>query len=130
MVKAQRDKNLYLLNVKVRKDATHIANYLDEGAMLWHERFGHLNMASLKKLDAMVDDMNSKKMLLHHVCNGCIKCKHQRTSFPKDGATKASQLLEIIHTNVCGPMKNTLHGGARYFFTFINDSQEKLIFIF
>ncbi len=44
MAEAQRDKNLYLLNVKVRKDTAHIANSFDEGAKLWHERFGHLNM--------------------------------------------------------------------------------------
>ncbi len=49
MVEARRDKNLYLLNVKVHKDMTHIANSLDEGAFLWHERFGHFNMASLKE---------------------------------------------------------------------------------
>jgi hypothetical protein len=44
-------KNLYLLNVKVHKDMAHIANSLEESAMLWHERLGHLNMASLKELD-------------------------------------------------------------------------------
>jgi hypothetical protein len=45
VAEARRDKNLYLLNVKVQKHMTHITNYLDEGAMLWHERLGHLNMA-------------------------------------------------------------------------------------
>ncbi len=90
VAEARRDKNLYLLNVKVRKDVAHIANSLDEGAMLWHERLGHLNMASLKELDAMVDGMNLKEVSLHHICERCIKGKHQRTSFPKDGATRAS----------------------------------------
>jgi cyclopropane fatty-acyl-phospholipid synthase-like methyltransferase len=45
VAEAQRDKNLYLLNVKVHKDTTHIANSSDEDVMLWHERLGHLNMA-------------------------------------------------------------------------------------
>jgi len=45
----------------------HIANFLDEVAMLWHERFGHLNMARLKELDAVVDGMNLKEVPLHHV---------------------------------------------------------------
>ncbi len=126
MAEARRDKNLYLLNVKVRKDTTHIANSLDEGAKLWHERFGHLNMASLKELDAMVDGMNLKEVSLHHDCDGCIKGKHQRTSFPKDGATRVSQLLEIIHTDVCGPMRTTSHCGARYFLTFIDDFSRKI----
>jgi len=34
VAETRRDKNLYLLNVKVRKDGAHIANSLDEGAML------------------------------------------------------------------------------------------------
>jgi transposase InsO family protein len=82
-------------------------------------------MASLKELDAMVDGMNLKEVPLHQICEGCVKGKHQRTSFPKDGATRASQLLEIVHTDVCGPMKTTLHGGARYFLTFIDDFSRK-----
>ncbi len=123
MVEARRDKNLYLLNVKVRKDTTHVANSLDESAM--HQRLGHLNMASLKELNTMVDGMNLKEVLLHHICEGCIQGKHQITSFPKDGAMRASQLLEIIHTDVCGPMKTTSHGGVRYFFTFIDNFSRK-----
>jgi len=126
MVEARRDKNLYLLNVKVRKDTAHIVIFLDEGAMFWHERFGHLNMVSLKELDAIVDGMNLKEVPLHHVCEGCIKGKHQRTSFPKDGATSVSQLLEIVHTNVCGLMRITSHGGARYFVTFIDNFSRKI----
>jgi hypothetical protein len=125
VAEARRDKNLYLLNVKVRKDIPHITNFLEEGVMLWHERLGHLNMASLKELDAMVDGMNLKEVSLHHICEGCVKGKHQITSFPKDRTTKVSQLLEIIHADVCGPMKTTSHGGARYFFTFIDNFSKK-----
>jgi hypothetical protein len=125
VVEARRDKNLYLLNVKVRKDTPHIVNSLEESAMLWHERLGHLNMASLKELDAMVDGVNLKEMSLHRICEGCIKSKHEITSLPKDEITRASQLLEIIHTNVCEPMRTTSHGRAQYFFTFIDDFSRK-----
>jgi len=68
VAQARRGKNLYLLNVTVRKDMAHIANSLEESAMLWHERLGHLNMASLKEIDAMVDGMNLKEVPLHHIC--------------------------------------------------------------
>jgi hypothetical protein len=50
---------------------------------------------------------------------------HQITSFPKVGTTRASQLLEIVHTDVCGPMRNTSHGATRYFLTFIDDFSMK-----
>jgi len=76
VVQAQRDKNVYLLNVKVRKDMAHIANSLEESAMLWHKRLGHLNLASLKELDAMVDGMSLKEVPLHHIREGCVKGKH------------------------------------------------------
>ncbi len=38
---------------------------------------------------------------------------------------RASQLLEIVHNNVCRPMRTTLHGGGQYFFTFINNFSRK-----
>jgi hypothetical protein len=69
--------------------------------------------------------MFPKKMTLHHVCEKCIEDKHQRTSFPKHGAVRASKLLEIMHTNVCGLMKTTSCGGAQYIVTFINDFSRK-----
>ncbi len=95
--------------------------------MFWHERLGHFNMTrSLKELDAMVDGMNLKEMLLHHICEGCIKGKHQITSFPKVGVMRVSQLLEIVHIDMCRPMRITSHGGAWYFFTFIDDFSRKI----
>jgi hypothetical protein len=69
-------------------------------------------MASLKKLEKMVNGMNLKEMPLHHVCEVYIKGKHQRTFFLKDEAIRASKLLENVHSDVCGPMKTTSHGGT------------------
>jgi uncharacterized protein YigE (DUF2233 family) len=74
----------------------------------------------------MVNGMNLKEVPLHHVCEACIEGKHQRTSFLKDEMTRASKLLELVHSNVCGPMKTTSRGGARYFVTFINDILRKI----
>jgi hypothetical protein len=82
-------------------------------------------MTSLLKLEKMVNGMNLKEMPLHHVCEACIESKHQRTYFPKDETTRASKLLELVHSDVCGSMKTTSYGGARYFVTFINDFSRK-----
>jgi hypothetical protein len=125
VAQARREKNLYLLDVNVRKESANVAKSSNEGATLWHQRLGHLNMASLKKLENMVNGMNLKEVPLHHVCEACIEGKHQRTSFPKDEASRASKLLELVHSDVCGPMKTTSRGGARYFVTFIDDFLRK-----
>ena len=34
---------------------------------------------------------------------------------------RASDLLELIHTDVCGPMSSTARGGFQYFITFTDD---------
>ena len=34
---------------------------------------------------------------------------------------RATDLLEIIHTDVCSPMRVEARGGYRYFLTFIDD---------
>ena len=44
------------------------------------------------------------------------------TETPFSGTMEqASDLLEIIHTNVCGPMSVDARGGYRYFLTFTDD---------
>jgi hypothetical protein len=47
VVKACKEKNLYLLNVNVRKENTNMPKFLNEGTTLWHQRLGHFNMLSL-----------------------------------------------------------------------------------
>ncbi len=96
VAEAWREKNLYLLNINVRKENANVVKFSNEGAMLWHQKVGHLNMGSVKKLETMVNGMNLKEVPLHHVCEACIEGKHQRTFFPKDEATKASKLLEQV----------------------------------
>jgi len=48
-----------------------------------------------------------------------VQGKQHRAPFPKDGGTRASKPLEIEHFDVCGLMRTTSIGGARYFVTFI-----------
>lgn len=49
----------------------------------------------------------------------CIKGK--QTKHTKNGATGRKHLLEIIHTNICGPFDFPSFGGEKYFITFIDD---------
>lgn len=82
VMKAQREKYLYLFNVNVWKESANVAKSSNEEA----------------KWDKIVNDMNLKKLPLHHVSERCIESNHQRTYFPKDGVMKALKLLKIVHT--------------------------------
>ncbi|XP_074296995.1 uncharacterized protein LOC141627663 [Silene latifolia] len=50
----------------------------------------------------------------------CIKGKQTKHTVKKS-ATRSSQLLEIIHTDICGPFDTPSWSGEKYFITFIDD---------
>ena len=47
--------------------------------------------------------------------------KGKQTKYNKKGATRSTQLLEIIHIGICGPFSTPSFGGKKYFITFIDD---------
>jgi hypothetical protein len=63
------------------------------------------------------------------LCESCIIAKHQRDSFPR-ASYRAKDRLEIVHTDICGPMQTESIGGIFYFLTFIDDLARKFGFTF
>ena len=49
-----------------------------------------------------------------------LKANKQKTH-TKKGATRSTQLLEIVHTDICGPFYVNSFNKERYFITFIDD---------
>lgn len=63
-------------------------------------------------------------------CEGCVYGKQHHDAFPTKGGTCATTLLELIHSDVNGPVRTTSHGGAKYFVTFINNFSRKTLVYF
>ena len=62
-------------------------------------------------------------------CEPCLMGKMTKTLFSKT-MERATNLLEIIHINVCGPMSVDARGGYCYFLTFTDDlSRYEYIFL-
>ena len=49
---------------------------------------------------------------------GYLFSKQRRESFPKKSECRAKDLLEVIHSDLCGPMENISIIGSRYFLIF------------
>ena len=60
------------------------------------------------------------------VCEACIERKQHQLSFPTERTRRATNPLEIVHSDVCGPMRTTSMGGAKYFVTFIDNFSRKV----
>lgn len=56
-----------------------------------------------------------------HFRDGCFYGKHSNTPSPKIPATRATTLLALVHSNLCGPMATPSLGGAYYFVLFLDD---------
>ena len=101
-------------------------------ADLWHQRFGHLGILGLRKLQA--DDMVTHLDLGKHIelefCEGWVYGKQHCDALSTKGAIHATKLLELIHSDINGPMRTTSHGGAKYFVTFIDDFSRKTFVYF
>lgn len=86
----------------------------------WHRRFGHVNNAALIKIrDGAVNGVSFKGSKSDN-CDSCAQGKHSRNKFDKDGS-RANELLEIVHSDLCGPMENTSMGGAKFALIFVDD---------
>ena len=91
---------------------------------LWHQRFGHVNKKDVEKLhtENLVDGMNLVKVkITDDDCEGCAVGKSSRLPFPKSGSKKSSGVLDLVHSDVCGPLNIPSVGGSIYFLTFIDD---------
>ncbi|MCO5600051.1 hypothetical protein L7F22_054159 [Adiantum nelumboides] len=94
-----------------------------QDAELWHARFGHVGYGSLMTLQChnMVHDLSLLEMPPRHVCEGCILGKMHRFAFSQDGFVRATRKLQLVHSDVCGPMRMPSMGNSLYFVTFIDD---------
>lgn len=44
--------------------------------------------------------------------------------------SKAKELLELVHSDLCGPVEVPSFGGSRYFITFVDDASKKVVVFF
>ena len=94
----------------------------DDLSKLCYEGFGHLNYRSLQKLckDNMVIGLPLVSCK-DGVYSGCVLGKHHRDSFDKCASWHASSPLQLVHSDLCGPLPSASFSGCKYFLTFIDD---------
>lgn len=89
----------------------------------WHKMLGHTNFHNLKemcKLGALKGLPEKFDNESYVQCEICLKNKMTNLPF-HNNRRRANDILEIIHTDVCGPLNPTSYKGERYFVSFIDD---------
>lgn len=86
--------------------------------MLWHKCLGHISKERIERLvsSGIIDPLDFSDF---KICMECIKGK--QTNIRKLGAKRSLDILEVIHTDICGPFPMASWNGQRYFITFTDD---------
>jgi hypothetical protein len=92
--------------------------------LLWHARLGHLSLPAIKRACSMVEGIElHARSPSECICEACILGKMARRPFSKQsGEPPKTRPLELIHTDVVGPMPTQSRKGYRYFVMFTDDA--------
>ena len=95
----------------------------DASLDLWHKWPTHMSEKGLQLL-AKQSLIPMAKVKSSNLCDYCLFGKHHKVSFQKNSNQKLEK-LELVYSNICGPMEVDLLGGNKYFVTFIDDTSRK-----
>ena len=118
---------MFVLIAKAQgKDTSCFHTHTQDVSHLWHCRYGHLSHKGLRTLQykKMVRGLPQLPTPTTE-CTACIAGKQHREPFPKKSQWRASQRLQLIHADICGPITPTSNRKKRYFLCLIDDYSRK-----
>ena len=115
-------RNLYQLHVygcaTMACKAERLVSW-DDGE-LWHRRLGHLHHGALKILQQITTGLPKGTIAQSDQCKGCTLGKFVKATFHEKDS-RATTILERIHTYVYGPFLVTSTTKHRYYVIFVDD---------
>ncbi|KAI8440645.1 hypothetical protein MSG28_001854 [Choristoneura fumiferana] len=97
---------------------------------IWHKRLGHLNFNDMKVLQNGaahgVCFQNDNQQQLRE-CVACFEGKMSAKPYPVGKARRATQPLQLIHSDVCGPMPEASWGRRKVLLPSLMTLQENLL---
>ena len=126
MVGARGEKNssLYVARGEVCRDSANVGSG-GVATDLLHNRLSHISEKGLMMLARKNLLLGMKGEALEK-CTHCFAGKQNRVSFTRSAPSRKSDILDLVHSDVCGPMKTRTLGGSLYFVTFLDDNSRKL----
>jgi transposase InsO family protein len=123
LARVQRTENrMYRLELQVTRPLC-LTVHQDDDAWRWHERLGHVNFGSLEKMGRL-EMVRGLPPISHaeQFCDTCVLVKHRRGVFSKQSKYHVDKALELVHDDLCGPVKPTTPSGRRYFLLLVDDA--------
>nr|GEY13871.1 retrovirus-related Pol polyprotein from transposon TNT 1-94 [Tanacetum cinerariifolium] len=92
-------------------------------AWLWHRRLSYLNFDTINLLlkNDIVIGLPKLKFVKDHLCSSCELGKAKRTSFQTKTTLSSKRRLQLLHMDLCGPMRVERINGKKYVLIIVDD---------
>ncbi|GJY93007.1 retrovirus-related pol polyprotein from transposon TNT 1-94 [Tanacetum coccineum] len=92
-------------------------------AWLWHRRLSYLNFNTINLLlkNNIVTGLPKLKFVKDHLCFSCELGKAKRKSFHTKTTLSSKGRLQLLHMDLCGPMRVESINGKKYVLVIVDD---------
>nr|GFB77791.1 retrovirus-related Pol polyprotein from transposon TNT 1-94 [Tanacetum cinerariifolium] len=92
-------------------------------AWLWHRHLSHLNFDTINLLSKndIVIGLPMLKFVKDHLCSSCELGKAKRKSFQTKTTPSSKRRLQLLHVDLCGPMRVESINGKKYVLVIVDD---------
>ncbi|GKD89979.1 retrovirus-related pol polyprotein from transposon TNT 1-94 [Tanacetum coccineum] len=92
-------------------------------AWLWHRRLSHLNFDYITLLSKkeVVNGLPKLKYVKDQLCSSCEMSKAKRSSFKSKVVPSSKGRLNLLHMDLCGPMRVASINGKKYILVIVDD---------
>nr|GEU91536.1 hypothetical protein [Tanacetum cinerariifolium] len=100
-----------------------MAKVTSSEAWLWHRRLSHLNFDTINLLSKndIVVGLLKLRFFKDHLCSSCKLGKAKRKSFHIKTTPSSKRRLQLLHMDLCGPMRVASINGKRYVLVILDD---------
>ncbi|KAJ9564242.1 hypothetical protein OSB04_000208 [Centaurea solstitialis] len=121
-----RRHNLYkidLRDVKAKNTLCLLSKASNQQSTLWHKRLSHLNFKGLNKLviGNLAIGIPDLRFQQEHLCSACQLGKMKRVSHKSKLEHGTERPLQLIHMDLCGPMRVQSINGKNYVLVMVDD---------
>ena len=118
--------NLYTIdmsNLKISKDVCLLSKATMQQSWLWHRQLSHLNFKNINKLvkGGLIKGIPDLKFKKEHLCAACEKGKMKKALHKSKVEHGTTQPLQLIHMDLCGPMRVQSINGKKYVLVMVDD---------
>nr|GEW10084.1 retrovirus-related Pol polyprotein from transposon TNT 1-94 [Tanacetum cinerariifolium] len=121
-----RRSDLYTISLQESTSSTPLclmAKATPTQAWLWHQRLSHLNFNYINLLSKkdIVIGLPKLKYVKDQLCSSCELSKAKRSSFKSKAVPSSKGRLNLLHMDLCGPIRVASINGKKYIMVIVDD---------